>query len=296
MSAPAAPRFALGTAQFGLPYGVASTGRPLARETVAEVLRVAWAEGVDLLDTAAAYGEAERVIGELRPPQAPFRIVSKIGAPAEPGVPSPAEAVQASLRRLRVKALDALLVHHAAHLLAPGGEQLFTGLQRLRGEGLLGRIGVSVYDSATLQAVLERFPVEIVQLPLNLLDQRFAQDGSLAELARRGIEVHTRSAFLQGVLLTDASKLPPRFAGARGRIDAFHTACRAAGISRSAGALGFVAGCPGVSRIVIGVDSAAQLRENLAAFSAAAAARWQPRPGDYAVADPRVIDPRTWTA
>ena len=83
--------------------------------------------------------------------------------------------------------------------------------------------------------------VEIVQLPLNLLDQRFVQDGTLAELARRGTEVHVRSVFLQGVLLTDGAKLPAHFAPVRGRIDRFQAECAAATVPRAAAALGFAA-------------------------------------------------------
>lgn len=298
MSRPAPPRLALGTVQFGLTYGLVPPTPPLDRREAAAVLDTAWKGGIDMLDTGAAYGNAESVIGELRPAGARFAVVSKTRPlrrdeirPADVG-----EVVAGARRSVRQLggALEALLVHHAPDLLVPGGPLLFRALEDLRAQGLIRRIGVSVYDAATLQAVLERFPVEIVQLPVNLLDQRFVRDGTLADLARRKLEVHARSAFLQGVLLADAAKLPPRFAAVRERIDGFHAACRAAGLSRSAGALGFVAGCAGVSRIVIGVNDATQLEENLAAFSVATAARAQPALADYAVDDPEIIDPRTW--
>jgi len=294
------PRLALGTVQFGLPYGLAQE-QPLSRREAAAVLAAAWKGGIDTLDTGAAYGNAETLIGELCPSGARFGVISKT-RPVRRGEISSAdlENVVAGARRsvaqLGVGALEALLVHHAPDLLVPGGPKLFRALEKLRAQGIVRRLGVSVYDAATLQAVLGQFPVEIVQLPINLLDQRFVQDGTLAELARRKIEVHARSVFLQGVLLTDAAMLPPRFAAVRGRIDRFHAECLAAGISRSAAALGFAAGCRGVSRIVIGVNSAAQLEENLSAFSIAATAQWKPAPAAYAVEDPEIIDPRKWAA
>ena len=210
--------------QFGLPYGLYHSGRPLSREQARDVLAAAWQGGIDLLDTGAAYGDAEKSIGELRP------------------------------------------------------------------------AGAQILEGATLKAVLDRFPVQIVQLPVNLLDQRFVHDGTLALLARSNIEVHARSVFLQGVLLADAAQLPPRFAGVRGRIERLDAQCAARGVSRAAAALRFVASCPGVSRIVIGVNSAAQLKENLSAFSVATAGSWDLDAAAYALDDAEIIDPRKWAA
>ncbi len=302
MSRRATARLALGTVQFGLPYGLMQQAQPpMSRQEATSVLAAAWRGGIDTLDTGAAYGNAEAVIGELRPRDARFDVISKtppvrrseVTAADVEGIIAGAHR---SLAKLRVEALAALLVHHAPDLLVPGGTALFGALEKLRSQGAVRRLGVSVYDAATLRAVLAQFPVEIVQLPLNLLDQRFVQDGTLEELARRGIEVHARSVFLQGVLLTDGAKLPAHFAPVRGRIDRFQAECAAAAVPRAAAALGFAAGCAGVSRIVIGVNSAAQLEENLAAFSAASTAQWTPAPEGYAVDDPEIIDPRKWAA
>jgi aryl-alcohol dehydrogenase-like predicted oxidoreductase len=300
LSQPGLPRLALGTVQFGLPYGP-TRAVPLSREDAAAVLAAAWKGGIDMLDTGAAYGNAETVIGELRPAGARFAVISKthplrrseLGASE---ITQVVDAARRSVRLLGVPALEGLLVHHAPDLLAAGGDALFRALEGLRAEGLVRRLGVSVYDAATLKAVLERFPVQIVQLPLNLLDQRFLRDGTLAQLARSSVEIHARSVFLQGVLLANAAQLPPRFAGVRERIERFHAACLAAGVSRAAAALGFVAGCPGVSRVVIGVNTAAQLEDNLSAFSVATAASWELDTASYAVGDPEIIDPRRWAA
>jgi aryl-alcohol dehydrogenase-like predicted oxidoreductase len=296
---PPTASLALGTAQFGLAYGVGSGERPLDDAEASAVLAAAWQGGIDLLETGPAYGDAESRIGQATPPQTRFAVISKtsrLGAEriGEAEARRAAAQARASLGRLRVARLDALLVHHAPDLLAPGGERLFAALDALRAEGLAGRLGVCVYDAPTLEAVLERYPMQIVQLPLNLLDQRFVRDGSIASLARRGIEVHARSAFLQGALLADAASLPARLDAARERVARLQADCAAAGVSRAAAALGFVARCEGVRRIVIGVNSAAQLAQNLAAFAEAAAAAL-PGAARHATDDPAVIDPRRWT-
>src|SRR5262249_50702420 len=140
------------------------------------------------------------------------------------------------------------------------------------------------------------YPVEVVQLPVNVLDQRFVQDGTLTDLAVRGIEVHARSVFLQGVLLVEPAQLPSRFASIRERLRRFQSESAAAGISRLVAALAFVAGCPGISRIVIGVDNVANLRDNLRAFAEAIGGPAAFDVSSYATEDLTIIDPRQWSS
>jgi aryl-alcohol dehydrogenase-like predicted oxidoreductase len=296
---PKISRLILGTAPFGLPYGLGSSGQAVSRAEVERILALAWEHGIDTLDTAAAYGEAESVIGGAKSKQARFKIVSKtprIGKDriAKDDVEKVHAAARASIERLKIESLDSLLVHHAPDLLAPGGAEVFRALQALKQEGVAGRLGVSVYDAEVLNSVLTSYPIEVVQLPLNLLDQRFARDGTLAALAKRGIEVHARSIFLQGVLSTDPEKLPPRFENARARLSLLRSEATAAGMSAQAAALGYVSGCKEVTRIVIGVQSAGELMTDIAAFTNIPS-RLDIDFSAYAMDDPEIIDPRRWT-
>ncbi len=295
----ATARLALGTVQFGIPYGLKRPQRPVPSDEVARSLGLAWDNGIDLIDTAADYGDAESVIAACRPTQARFRIVSKASAIRKASV-TQAEVdrviarVRESLTRLRVRSLDALLVHHAPDLLANGGSELYRGLAHLQADGLIGRIGISVYDSPTMRRVLEEFRIDIVQLPLNVLDQQFLQDGSLDMLASRRIEVHARSAFLQGVLLTDPDRLPARFDHLRAHLAGFHADARGVGLSRASAALGFLRGIPSVGYIVIGVDGVADLQENLRAFADVASRAPALDYDRYAIDDRDMTDPRRW--
>ena len=291
-------RLALGTAQFGLAYGLAHPGQPIARTEVREILDFAWRSGIDMLDTAADYGEAETIIAVERPPLARFTVVSKapplrLEAIADRDVDRVVARVHESARRLAVERLDALLVHHAPDLLVPGSERLHDALMRLKSDGLVRRIGVSVYDPETLRSVLARFAIDVVQLPLNVLDQRFLQDGTLGLLADRKIEVHARSVFLQGVLVMDPDRVPSRFDPIRAHLSRYHAAASDAGLSPAAAALGFARSCPHVDRIVVGVDSLADLRDDVRAFGIADAPSGLDY-GPYAIDAVDMTDPRRW--
>jgi aryl-alcohol dehydrogenase-like predicted oxidoreductase len=290
-------RLALGTVQFGLPYGLSHSGAAVPREEVEKILALAWERGIDTLDTAADYGDAERMIGLASPAKASFRIVSKaprIGKEqiAQTDVETVLASIDRSLERLKVQSLDAILVHHAPDLLAKHGDRIFTALQSTRDRGLTKRIGVSVYDPETLATLLERFPIEMVQLPMNLLDQRFEKSGMLAKLSKLGIEVHVRSVFLQGALLM-SEDLPAHLAPAAPKLRMLQNDAVRRGVTVAALALAYPEKHRAVSRILIGVQNASELAGNLESFSSAnALPAFQTE--TYAVDDPSIIDPRRW--
>lgn len=288
-------KLALGTVQWGMRYGITGRGQPDSRE-VGAILAAARTAGVSMLDTAYAYGSAEQVIGELNAATRTFDIVTKpLPVRAESIDAAHCAAVEAALedsaRRLRRDTVYALLVHNADNLLLPGAERLWALLERHRAAGKVGRIGVSVYSPEQCAAILERFPIEIVQLPFNIYDQRFLTSGALADLKARGVEIHARSAFLQGLLLMAPTDLPPHFAAIREHHAALGALFAAQGISPLAGALHFCLEQPLLDRIVVGCETAEQFGEIRAAATGPAPAVLY---SDFAVSDPAILEPSRW--
>lgn len=294
-------RIGLGTAQFGSRYGVSNRrGRPSSRE-IAAILDLASAAGIDLLDTAAAYGPAEREIGRWRCVKDvnSFRIVTKT-LPIDALVVEREHAVQITERFMRSldflchSSLHGLLVHHGDLMLRPGAEHVADALRRLRAEGLVAKIGVSVYDAAELEAVFERFDFDLVQVPISVADQRLVNSGHLARLKRRGVEVHARSVFLQGLLLMTPKQLPDAFAATVAPLLArFVRACAELERSPLETCLEFVLGIPEVDCLLAGVNQAAELAQILAA-----AAADRPTAVDFAplaFENSRLLNPVHWS-
>jgi D-threo-aldose 1-dehydrogenase len=285
-------RLALGSAQFGLAYGVSNTRGRTSDEEIAAILAAAAAAGVDLIDTAHAYGEAETALGATLPSPCPFRVVTKT-ARLLGGLDALEQAARASLSHLWLPSAYGLLVHAAADLQGSEGPALWAGLERLRGEGLYEKIGFSAYAEDDILGLARRFRPDIVQLPASLLDQRLVQAGVLAELADLGVEVHLRSVFLQGLLFLPPERLPDRLAGAAGRLGRVRSRLREAGVSPLAAALRFALDAPGAARVVVGVTSVSELEEILSASAA-------PTPdlpwAALAIDDPVALDPRRWAA
>jgi aryl-alcohol dehydrogenase-like predicted oxidoreductase len=132
----------------------------------------------------------------------------------------------------------------------------------------------------------------LVQLPLNVLDQRFIVSGRLALLKRRRVEVHARSIFLQGVLLMEPGALPRFFAPLRETLDDYANALSAHRMSRVDGALAFIRQADAVDCAIVGVQSVKELGELVAASNASA--RTPIDFGRFAVADEDLILPPRW--
>jgi aryl-alcohol dehydrogenase-like predicted oxidoreductase len=282
-------RIALGTVQFGLDYGIANESGQVSRNEGARILEVARSGGVDTLDTAVAYGESESRLGEIG--VAGWRIVSKL-PPLPKDVVDVAEWVRTSTRgsldRLKVPVLGGLLLHRSADL-AERGTELHGALLALRADGVVEKIGVSIYHPSELDAI-SRHEIDLVQAPFNVLDRRLAASGWLKRLRDRGVELHTRSTFLQGLLLMPPGKRPARFHRWDALWRRWDAYLREHDTSALAASLGFVLGA-GVDRVVVGVDSANQLQEILVAASK----NVRGIPDDLSSDDLDLISPVNWS-
>jgi aryl-alcohol dehydrogenase-like predicted oxidoreductase len=292
------PRLTLGTVQFGYPYGISQSSIP--REDVRATLSHAWDRGIDMLDTAPAYGDSEAIIGEVMPAGARFKCITKTAALrlktiSLADVDRVMVGARSSAANLQICPVDAILVHESEDLLCPGSDHLMAGLRRLCEEGVVRRVGVSVYDPETLDTILERHEIDIVQLPLNVFDQRFIQNRYLAGVMARGVEIHVRSVFLQGVLLQSPNAVSSRFSKATAPLSRFHEYINTLGLSPVEAAILFAASQDGVSRLVIGIDNVASLETDIRALEKAKSFPKRVDFSQFAIEDPQIIDPRRWT-
>jgi aryl-alcohol dehydrogenase-like predicted oxidoreductase len=285
-----ANKLALGTVQFGLPYGVAnSVGQP-SLEEIRRILEVARSSGIDTLDTARAYGDSERRLGICN--MVEWRVVTKL--PDRHGTQRVSDWAESCLRQslaeLKTSKVEALLLHRSALLLSADGHELYSTLQSLKEAGLVSKIGVSVYRPEELDMLVPGFGFDLVQLPLNVLDRRFLKSGWLARLADRRIEVHARSCFLQGLLLVEAGKLPDKFSRWAPLWEKWTEWLRESKQSALQACLGFLQPLPEIHRVLVGVDSEQQLQEILAAAQAPSI----PPPSGLYSDDPDLINPSRW--
>ena len=303
-------RLCLGTVQFGLAYGINNRSGQPEQERVFAILDRALAAGIDRLDTAAAYGEAEKVLGEfIRSRQVADRVkvVSKLRPEfldnTYKGTVSLEQAVsdevQTSLERLGLARLDGYLLHSASIEQLEHGE-LGAALASVRESGLVRQVGASLYTPEQAMTALQTDWVDAVQVPYNILDRRLDQAGFFDRNSRRTrpLSVYVRSLLLQGLLMMTEQEIPPHLSAIVPHLRELDQWLAGQGIDRLAAAFGFVASRPGVDAVVVGVDSVEQLEQYLALSA---------RIGDYSAIlseglqrfseiEPRLLSPNLWEA
>ena len=298
----------LGTVQFGLAYGINNRiGQP-EQQRVFAILDRALAAGIDRLDTAAAYGEAEKVLGEyIRSRQVADRVkvVSKLRPDFLDNTSKRTisleqaltEEVQASLERLGLARLDGYLLHSASCEQLNHAE-LGAALAAVREAGLVRQVGASLYTPEQAMTALKTDWLDAVQVPYNILDRRLDQAGFFDRNSRRThpLTVYVRSLLLQGLLMMPEQEIPPHLSAIVPHLRELDQWLAGQGIDRLAAAFGFVASRPGVDAVVVGVDSVEQLEQYLALSA---------RIGDYSAIlseglqrfseiEPRLLSPNLW--
>jgi aryl-alcohol dehydrogenase-like predicted oxidoreductase len=284
-------KLALGTVQFGLPYGVANQRGQISAQEAGAIIARARAAGVDTLDTAIGYGDAERTLGTIG--VAGCRAVSKL-----PAIPAGCadltawvhDSVAGSLARLQIDSLYGLLLHQPNELLGPDGPRLFTALKDVQARGLVQKIGISTYLPRQLEAILSQFKLDLVQAPFSVLDRRLIGSGWLMRLEDQGVELHVRSVFLQGLLLMSPAARPSKFSRWAPLWARFDSWLAESALTPLQACLGYALSFPQIARVVVGVDGLRHLEEILAV---------QPLdhakvPVDLGTEDLDLLDPLAW--
>lgn len=287
-------KIGLGTVQFGLDYGVSNKGGKTPIEEVERIIEAAAQNNVRVIDTAALYGTSEVSLGMALPARHGFDIVTKTikFSKATIGVDDAAaleSAFAGSLSRLKARSVYGLMMHDADDLLKDGGTRLFEKMVELKEAGLVKKIGASVYTAGQIDRLLSSFPIDLVQIPVNVLDQRLIRSGHLAKLRSAGVEVHGRSAFLQGLLLMDPDGLPPFFEPVKEDLRRYHAFLKQEKISTVDGAIGFVTGLDEIDTVVCGVETKGQLLDILKARPLSSSAFDR-----FAISDELMLNPAKW--
>jgi aryl-alcohol dehydrogenase-like predicted oxidoreductase len=294
------PQMALGTAQWGLNYGLANRDGQPSRETVRQMMEVALNAGVDVLDTARAYGESEAVIGSLLPESGrAFRVVTKLapdiwrpGMSADQAIAGARVSLHASLGALRDDRLDTMLLHRAEHRTCCGGE-VWDWLKLAREDGRIGKLGLSAATPDEGMEAVADPDVEVIQVAASILDQRLVRRGFFAAAARTGKEIHVRSVYLQGVAFIDPDALPAHLQPIRPQLR------RIAGLARRLRCepaqvwLNYGRTLP-ATRIVVGSENVVQVESNIVGFATPISPEVRELEAELPLAPADILDPARW--
>lgn len=253
-------KIVLGTVQFGLDYGINNLSGQVPQVEVDAILNLAHQGGIGILDTSAVYGNSEIVLGNsLIKLEQDFKIISKY--------PQSTDSVETaffnSLNHLHSEKIYGYLVHHFDFYLSH--PEIWADMKDLNKRGLIEKIGFSLYTTTQLQYLLDhKVEFDILQFPYNLLDRQF--EPYLSSLKQAGVEIHTRSAFLQGLFFKDVHTLTGKLLPLKKYLEMLHEYCCSNGIPMEQLSLSYVASNSHIDGVLIGVDNRQQLQANMDAL------------------------------
>tara|TARA_Y100000768_G_scaffold59266_1_gene39961 strand:- start:215 stop:1096 length:882 start_codon:yes stop_codon:yes gene_type:complete len=289
-------QYILGTAQFGLDYGVSNKLGKIRDEEIKNILICAKEYGVQYLDTANAYGDSEEKIGELSSLTNSFKIITKT-AHLDSFVRSSEKTkflksqLLKSLEKLQRSYVDTLLVHNSYDINASGGSRFYDCLMEIKSSGYAKKIGVSVYHREELDVILEKYPFDVVQFPINVFNQTFNFNEYLHELKQKNIELHARSVFLQGLLLMSMNDINGYFNPIKPIIRKYFDFVKSTGLDKVSASLNFIKQINCLDAVVFGVQRSCELEEILDALESNCI---QLDYSDFASDNDKMINPSNW--
>ncbi len=285
-------KLALGTVQFGLNYGIANNHGKVTFKEAPKIIQYAKQSCINTLDTAIAYGDSEHRLGEIgiqdwdvvsKLPEIPFR-----GADISQWVIT---AVKGSLERLKLNSLYGLLLHRPQQLLENDGARIYRALLKLKDDGLVQNIGVSIYDPEELNSLCDQYHFDLVQAPFSIFDHRLINSGWIYRLADINTELHVRSVFLQGLLLMKPDERPEKFNRWSTLWSKYDNWLLQTEMTSIQACLRHALSFPEIRKVIIGVDSLNQLIDILSSAEGPA-----PKMSEFIkTEDSDLLNPANWS-
>ena len=256
----------LGTAQLGLNYGVSNNfGKP--NETQAfDILDCAVNNNIRILDTARAYGDSEQIIGKyLNKHKDAFKITTKL--PKINSIDDVEKSINNSINNLGILSIDYYLVHSFKDIIK--NTNLISILNYYKEKGIIKNIGISIYEPDELEYILEKLSkyISIVQIPFNILDNRWIKSDLLKKAREKGIEISCRSVYLQGLFFADEKKISNIHSDGIKYINYIKKIANEKKVDLKTILLNYVKIQTDIDYILIGCEKVQQLKENIEMFN-----------------------------
>ena len=276
----------IGTAQFGFKYGLDKI--KINNKEILKIKKTISKNNIKYWDTAINYGRSEKILGNLKMKK---KVITKITLPKKK-VKNLRKwyenTLRKSLKRLKVKSLYGLLIHNTADIFFDNKKFLHLILESKK-KKLVSKIGISVYETKEVEKILKFWQPDIIQLPINIFDQRFIKSNFLKKLKKKKIEIYARSCFLQGILLKDTLYMGSN--KSKKIFKNFVAWCKKNKIDQLTSCLHFVKKFKDINSLVVGFNDSSQLKEIINAFNK----KLIMVPNKFSNNERKIIDPRKWS-
>jgi uncharacterized protein len=254
----------LGTVQLGLNYGVNNNfGKP-SKEKAFDILNSAYDEGIRTLDTAEAYGNSQEVIGSFMKDnkQKKFNIITKLKAENTLTKGELVDHIFSNCKILNIESLEGYMFHNYNSF--KKSIFLYEEILKAKNKGIILNSGISLYNNQEIEDIIDNYDgFDFIQIPFNLFDNELKRKSIIEKARLKGIKVHTRSCFLQGLFFKKIEDLKGVLKKSAPYLREINSIAKETDFQVGNLALCYCLSKPYIDKVLIGVDSVEQLKKNI---------------------------------
>lgn len=283
--------FILGTAQFGSSYGITNQlGQP-SKQEIEEILDFSFEKGIEYLDTALSYGNSLEILSCYfkRNDHKKFKIVTKFSVLSD--YDDIYNQLSSFLDKTSCDPFQTLFIHDTWKVDQVDQSKLQCFLNKVLKNNIAKNIGVSIYKPSEVKLKVADMPIQTIQCPINLFNQEFLFPDKMMLLKNKKVEIHARSVFLQGLLLSN--KLPEKLIALAPHWQTYQKFINQSGISPLNLIVSWLKNHIMIDKWVIGVNTKKELVDILDEFN-----KLKPitglNIGNLDISHHPLVDPRNW--
>lgn len=253
-------KLGLGTAQFGLNYGISNQSGKVSDSELSKIFAFCQSNKINLIDTAQTYGDSEKRVSKYL--NNDYKTITKFALDSINNTNTISDCLNTSINNLKTNKIDTFMVHSFNLNSSKKLDDIYINLKHLKLSGAVNRIGVSVYNENEINFILDNYNFDVIQLPLNIFDQKLELTGVLKKIKSKNIEIHVRSAFLQGLCFMNPSHLTGNLTGSKVHINKFQQFAKNANMTYSALALSYLLSIKEIDYVILGCTTEQELSQN----------------------------------
>ena len=279
----------LGGAQIGSSYGLFNK-KNFSNKEISKIEKILVSSNIRYIDTAPGYGKSQEIIGNSKLKN--LKIMTKIKLPPNKKINLTkflSSQISLTLKKLKKKRIYAILIHDFKDLLSKNGQVLLNFLKNLKKKKIVKKIGVSIYSPNDLKKIWKFWKPDIVQAPLNVIDQRILKSGWISKLKKNKIKIVVRSCFLQGILINNYNHLKIS-KNSKNNLISFFNWCEKKKFTKIKVCIDFIRQFKTIDFLVIGFDDSYQLEHVLKILKT----KINLIPRKFKDNNINLIDPRKW--
>ena len=282
----------LGTANFGMPYGLGAQEKNLELLDIVDILETVKSEGFLHIDTASSYENSEAIIGNVISKSDSWNITTKLKQSECVSAESIVQSVEKSLVRTKQKKYWSVLLHHPQALFESHSDEVLRGLTEILDLELTQHVGISAYDELEIVQAKTVAPfLTTFQISENVCNQSLASSSYLLALASENNHIFVRSIFLQGLLLMDPNALPDKVVSAKPSLQELRVFCEKLNLTILELCIGYAKSLAWSSGLIFGVNSKQHVLDISKAFNTVIDIDYSKVPK----LDDWLLDPRNWS-